>query len=1026
MIGSVMREIEGDPIYEGAPADPDQVDTEFVFGQMFAYKDEQKQARRYRTRGDNARPYPTYEAAANNLESVIDKYPSAPASAFSIRGNDDTGYTIAINDSGLRQQLREDEVVYEALENARISARGNDDKSRHVKLKLPKRKENVTLDVPTLVFEGKRLGEGDTQKVWQAFDGMMARLFERGEIDDASFEILNEAFEEQFPGRQKDMTLNQAKRYRDDQLAKGNLETRTTYIVSKGKNKKGESIPSLNRGRVPVKQTAARGEQMNKTVRGDLTGPKPGVTGDTGFETSFRKGVKGSKKVTPKAKGKRAGTQRMATDEFGQTVDTDPEADNRQMAAQIEKGSKTKLPTEKQQAQQSLIDAGGTSTTRSRKRDRKRTASGAAQTNPLFKNIERLKGVLAKFPSPKNRTKQENAEFKEIAAALAILERKPRSAKENNKVNRVIGKLNNKKYTTSGIDPTAPTKTTQKSKAQKAKKVRNKLAEQDSKGDRTKVLKPKPLKFKWIATAGAVAPEGDSLKHRQAAVIQSITSKGLHVEVGEANKPYVKGITWLVKKVQALVPNSRIIIADKETLLKWRESSMADMRDLSNSLLAYPSQAIAYMHQMDTAVIRVDDFSTDLAGNSLALIHELGHLIQYNTWTKLGIDGQQELWEAFKADIKAGKRATGAVMGAAPSTATDANLFEFKEWMADQFVVWVNNRKAPKNALHRFFQAFDKQLKKLYDVIKGNPGRYGMELNQTYAEFADSVARRAAKQGDPATDRFFPNNKVGALPQEVLNGMANSLDLDFKAARRDLDKVAKTKTKVTKKEIDKKVKQSPYKGLELERWKEAIPKELSYNEIMRSQKQLVQLVNNLYNVAMAPSTSVMRGLSKDGIKAADKLVQIFNRLPGKPTVNYHQQVKRMSRGFMNRFSTITEGMSEADKKQLMEDMKTGANSNTLRHRQMRKLFNDVHAYLKKAGLPVGKIENYVPKMFNKQKLLDNQEAIQIHYAKMYMKDNPDVSKRDAWEWAKVKFNALISKEAEQAAAESLRTALTLS
>lgn len=987
MIGSVVSEIENDPIYDMAPPDPDQVETEFVFGQMFAYKDEQGTSRRYRTRGENARPYPTYEAAANNLESVQEKYPSAPASAWSIRGNDETGYTIAINDSGIRQQLRDDEVVSESLELARVSARGHKNEGRKVKVKFPGRKGQTIIDLPTLVFEGRRIGDGDTQTTEQAFEGMMARLFERRVIDDAAYTKMREAFDEQFPGREKKYTLRQAKRIRDSK-----------------------------------KYKKAREKDMRETTSGDTALADPGITGDTDMQFSFRKGVKGSGRISPRATGKRAGeprfqeeTERALTEgrPFGAVEDnrpvrrdTDPEADTRGFAAQVEQESVGKLPTEEQQAQQSLIDVGGVSTARSRKRDRK-------QGGPLARNMERLKSAMAKFPAPKDRTKQQQAEFEELAAALQILERKPRSARENNKVNEALDKAG--RYTTSGVDPNAKKRLSPNKGAKRAQ--RNKIARQDPDGTKVTRLKPKPLKFKWVAMEGQTGGSRMAkLKDQQAKMVQGITNKGLHVELSKPNQKYAKGVTWLAQKVQNLIPGTRIVVADKATLEQWRQGGIREVAALSNHLLGYPGPAMTYLHTMDTVVIRIDSMEDAFEANTLGLLHELGHAIHFKTWQDMGLEGQRELWEAFKADVKAGKRATGETLRGKPDPNLDPNIFEFKEWMADQFVIWMNNRKQPTTALQKFFKAFEKNLKKFYDLISKSPGRYGMELNQTYAEFADAVARRATQVGDPATDRFFPNNRVGSLGFNVLLGQKNSMELEFKASDRDLAS-AKQATNRAKAQKETKVKQSPYKGLELERWKEMLPKELTYNEIIRSKNQLVQLVNNLYQVSMAPSTSVMKTLSKDGIKAADKLVAIFNRHPGQHSVNYHQQVKRFSRGFMNRYSAITEGMSEADKQKLLQDLQTGTRPNSLRHRQMRKLFNDMHKYLTDAGLPVGKIENFVPKMFNKQLLLDNQEAIQIHYAKKYMKENQS-TKREAWEWAKKKFNGLISQEAEQAAAEA--------
>lgn len=1102
LIGSIMGDIDGDPIMDDrtTPA-ADESDTNFIFGQQVSVKTEFGTRFHYRTRGDNARPYKDRYQARVNMKKMREQFPSAPKEAFSIR-EVDGGYIIAINDSGIRQQLYEDEVISDAIEKSRISARGNPDPDRKVKVKLPHKKTAVILDLPTLVFDGKRLGEGDVQNVEQAFEAMAARLFERGMLDDSSYKTLREAFDKQFSGREKTMTLNQAQRIREAKIASGEREQTETWIIGKdGQPKKVRQSPD--------RDSKAEGGTKD-TFQGDPALASPGVTEDIDFQRSFTKGKKGSARVTPRATGKKAGrpiaeeeTEQALTEgrPFGavegnrpvRSVITDPDAESRSLAAQVDNESKTKLPTEEQQAQQSLIDAGGVMKTRSRKGDRERAG-------PLKKNMEFLKSLMAKYPPPSKRTPQEQAEFEEMSRGLQILERIPRNAQENNRANSIVAKA-------------------RKRLPEIQKRTRNKIAKSDPEGKTVKVLKPKPLKFEWVASLeGATKGESDGtrpndIKDRQAAVVRELTSSGLAVEVKGPAKKMQKEIKWLVKKVQNLMPKTRIIVVDEQALEELKHSKNKDLADLAAGLLhGFDSAAMAWLHEMDTAIIRLHKFDESTGNGMAGLIHELGHAIHFSTWQEIGLENQKKLWEAFKADVKAGKRASGAVLNqdpdAAPwvlnmeseaakildempgsrkekgvlgvelityafnrshepvtkvldklgpeakktydaladryrqyietdetfaqAAAVQQNIFEFKEWMADQFLVWMNTRKHPRSAVHEFFTKVEKKLKEFYAILTNNPGRYGMELNETFAEFADAVARRSAKVGDPATDRYFPQDKIG-LGYRVLEGQANSLDLEFKAMERDLGKTksvaqanAKAKQKTAKAKANKdKIENTPFRGLSIEAWKEMLPRELTYNEIVRSSKALSDLIGQLYDVALAPSTSVMRTLAKDhGIVAANKLVEIFNRTHGQrlTTPNYHQQVKRMSRGFINRYNSIVEGMSETQKRQMMEDLRTGNAAGSLRHRQMRKLFDDIHAYLVKAGLPVGKIDNYVPKMFDRQKLLDNEAAILEYYRKLYIKGNldpisPQELRKNADDFAKKQYNGLISKEAEQAAAE---------
>lgn len=1240
IIGALMQDIESDPIMDDlqAPPDPDEVETEFEFGQMFAYRDDQNQHRTYRTRWPNARPYPTYEQAADNLESVMEKYPSAPPSAWSIREvepNEELGqpggFTIAINDSGLRTQLREDEVVFDAVTIARVSARGNPDKKRHVTVKLPNRKTNVTLDLPTLVYEGRRLNDGDGQTLEQAFEAMMARMFARRALDDQSYQVLREAFEKQFKTRkERRMTLKQWNLSLAKRREAGAIETSSTAITRppeiqeeldnlemliydyergqfSGQPESANTAAELREERAkllrkyPGNRTVSRTlyqvkdkdreKAKRETFGGDLPGmADPGVVSSTGYQYSYRKNVKGSSRVTPRAEGKggkdprysatgqldmsrspmqdkgtpvEAGTaeaearvrqpsllatpaenqQQLEEDtEFlernrnfdpdvrsqGRAVyqDDDPEADSRGFAAQVEKESKGKLPSETQQAQQSLLDVGGLSRRRDNKRDHQVTGPLSAQAN-------RLKSAMAKMPRSKDRTKEEQAEFEEMAWALNLLERsgRPKNAQQNNRLKRILDKAG--KYTTSGTDPSKAGSLAPKLDT----KARDSLAKRDPEGTKTKRLKPKKLAHKWIAVAGSEmndttavedSAQARARKENEARIVQAITNEGYHVDFSGGNKKAIRGVKWVIKKVGRLMPNVRIIVADRAAVTKWRDNGAnRELSELAHAMLRFPSAAVSYLSHMDTAVIMVNDLDKGAGNFMTGLIHELGHVIHYNTWVEMGHENQKKLWEAFKQDVAKGIRASGAGLqrtGTKPwnmnlhrdtmefmrknglfvdkrgvtdkdvinqlihlahmrngkrttaiqnstenllkmlptlspeqakqlekliqryqkfvstderrsQVVTEPNIFEFKEWMADQFVIWMNNRRKPRNMIERFFHELELKLKEFYDMLRANPGRYGMPLNETYAEFADAVARRAAQTGDPATDRWFPVNKIG-LGIEALWGRANSLELQFTAMQRDLeaartveDTQEQAEKKTNKAKLTKKqVKIAPYKGLEPEEWAKIIPKELTYNEIIRSGKQLQKLIGNLYDVAMAPSVSVMRSLGKKGITAADQLADIFSRQPGQTNtgMNYHQQVKRMSRGFLKRYNDIVKGLSVEQKLALREDLISGNRPNGVRQKAMRVLLNDMHRYFVKAGLPIGKIENYVPKMFNKQLLLDNEEAIIQHYYTKFYKENEfnvkkfadkETLKKEAMEFARKKFNGLTTDEAARAAAE---------
>jgi hypothetical protein len=1051
LMGSIAGSIDTDPILQDSfVGAPDEADTEFVFGQMEMRTMEQGGKQRYRTVGPNAKPYKDRYQARVNMNKLKEEYPSAPEEAFSIR-EVDGGYVIAINDSGIRVQLREDEVISEAIEKSRRSARGNPNKKRHVTVKLLNRKANVRLDIPTLVQDGKRLGEGDNQTVEDAFDSMMGALFERNIIDDVAFEALREGFLKNYPRSQRRMTLKQAQRARAKRAERGaatalQQSTRQRKQEAKeGKRHKTKTaIKSKKTGKtVTRKRLAKRGKEEQETSRGDFILGNQGVTEDTRVTRTFGRGVDPTaidsrtkaKDVEFRPSGERAGAPRMRpTGQVSITEETDILTGERNLVQEAGREDTTpaqddatlaeSLPTEQQQAEQSARDTGGYD---QRKPKRRRPT----QTSTAL-NIELLKRALAKFPPPSKRTKKQQREYEDLAWALNLLDRNPpKNAQQNNRLNRTLAKYLPK-------DTSNVITVDKEGKARKS--TRDQLADKDPEGKKVSLAKPKPLKYKWVATLhGAEQSDGvtrtseqrRAAKDKDAAMMQDLTNKGLHVDLSSdtKSKAWSKRVKWLVAKVQKLIPNHRIVVMDRDAVIKMvATTANQDLKQLGIDMIAYPNAVMRYMNEVNGVVIMTPSFTESPTNALRGLIHELGHAIHFATWRDIGLEGQKKLWEAFLKDVKAGRRGTGKKLeDVGPLNVDQANIYEFNEWMADQFVIWMGNRREPRTALEKFFRKLEGKLRDFYNILSKNPNRMGAPLNETYAEFADAVARRAAGRGDPATDHWLSGtNRIGSLTYAVLSDKANKLDLHIEGMERDLAEARsaahahqQAKQKTNKAKINKnKETSTPYRGLELEAWREMLPREVSYNEFVRSGKQLTQLLKNLYEVALAPSTSVMKSLSKQGITAADKLVNIFNRTPGtRPTTpNYHQQVARMSRGFWNRYTTLTKDLSDATKRQLMEDLRAGNSNRSLQHQQLRKLLDDVHEYLVAAGLPVGKIENYIPKMFDKQKLLDNEEAIIEHYANMYRKENQS-TQAEALEFGKAKFNSLISREAEQAAAE---------
>jgi hypothetical protein len=135
----------------------DSPETEFTFGQNESFVDEQGVKRTRRTKGDDVIPFETERGALNAVASLLNRFPNAAESAFEVRQVED-GWVVAIDDSGQRDTMIQDEIISDAVDNARWSARGNPDrKGRQVQVQMKGVEGKTFLDIPTLIFAAKKL-----------------------------------------------------------------------------------------------------------------------------------------------------------------------------------------------------------------------------------------------------------------------------------------------------------------------------------------------------------------------------------------------------------------------------------------------------------------------------------------------------------------------------------------------------------------------------------------------------------------------------------------------------------------------------------------------------------------------------------------------------------------------------------------------------------------------------------------------------------------------------------------------------
>lgn len=998
--GATLQNIQGDPVISGPhQSQPFESETDFVFGQTQMLKNEQGQTVRHRTRGEQAVPHDTKEKAVADMAKLRGRYPSAPESAFNIREQGD-GWVVSVEDSGIRTQLIEDEIVTDALEAARVSARSHRNERRKAKVKnrSNNKGQNLILDVPTLVYAGRKLGEGDVQTVEQGFNTIAGRMLERGIIDDEGYSQLRDAFIREFPKRERKWTLAQAQRIRQtDKYKEMRQEDMDKTVMDPLRDRSTKTVVK-KRGGVSSARRVDTGPAIDAAPRMQRTANQV-VDPDTGEVISVRTG---NPEITQEGGPVRdiSGPQQDFSDQLGPEgmfPSRSPEATitQRQQLEDTQEGTNVdedaellaKLETEEEQAQAQ------SSSNRSR----------SLPQQPVI-TLEEMKERAQELTSIGD-TRENNPELAALEDRIAEIEN-PKGDKRSPR--QVMNEKQRKRLA----------EEEKRDKERKAKRKEDTTEENLKRAAaRRKAKKPAP------PAVSGIGAKPTTLEYK----VATNAAKGVDgIFFTKENKPHKAAVQALLKPMRKLLGKTgpTIMIVDRATAKKGAAEATSERhRYIMRALESQPPYSMVYDNEYKSAYIMIDDFNDNPASMALGLVHEFGHILHYHTWDKLNFEGQNALWQAFKKDVDRGWRASGKYAQLDPEgntqehTDPQKNIHEFQEWMADQFVDWMNNRRAPRNALERFLEAVATKIDQFRALLAKNPGRFG-QLNEDYGDFIDGIAMRVAGKADPRFDKYFSQEGGPGLNWESLENKLDNLDLPLALRRKSIEERAK--------KLD-----NPHHNLPQESWQKMAARQLSYQNIVAKGKEMWQMVHNLYTLAAAPATSTMRDLSSKGVRAADKLVHIFNRQEhgtAKMSRNYHQRVKLLSRGYMNRYRAVVASLDEAGKAKLYNELreadKNGTPVQSREAKEIQAIFDEMRDYLVKAGLPVGKRENYLPRQFDRDALIAKEEEVLAYLESKFKRQMSEQERAEqaargenvARDMARRWYNSVVHREADEAAA----------
>lgn len=331
------------------------------------------------------------------------------------------------------------------------------------------------------------------------------------------------------------------------------------------------------------------------------------------------------------------------------------------------------------------------------------------------------------------------------------------------------------------------------------------------------------------------------------------------------------------------------------------------------------------------------------------LAHEFGHIVTEREYNKLPQDLKDELHDAHELD-----------------SATRGSNRDFWEWMANQFVAWSARRTAPQGALQKWLKATADTMKKLFDWLRGK-----YKLDSTFAQFMDGVV--GVRAADPFSMYFAA---LGPAADFTWNGMP--VRRNFTPPK---DAAAWAKGKIK-------------------------PWLMQYDAVYRNADGFRKLAMKVWDTFFASQDGIvhrMRGKDGNPIPALKEFWKNFSFRAGEAGgATYHQEVKsqqnRWKKEMRKAFYEIVEDnktngetdwakVKELEQKLVKEMRSWDGNPNAAPTydpeiakyaARLRADFDQMLGWAQSTGLPLRKVPNYFPRVFDKSVLIKRKdEFLQI-------------------------------------------------
>lgn len=325
-----------------------------------------------------------------------------------------------------------------------------------------------------------------------------------------------------------------------------------------------------------------------------------------------------------------------------------------------------------------------------------------------------------------------------------------------------------------------------------------------------------------------------------------------------------------------------------------------------------------------------------------SLAHEVGHVFYFEQYNKAPDRLRKMLNGAYSEYMKSKAGKAHAELRRARG-----GRYNMDEWIADQVAAWAVTNKKARTELERFFDALATTLMEVWQYMKQHYG-----IDETAQQFINaSIAGQRDTSLDPTLESL---------------GSANDHSFDMNVSD-DLAATADTWQRAL--------------------WSKAQAFKANHPTLAGMAETLIKGVKGAHEVFLS---RVFVRVERMNIDAFNQIMRHFYqsvgegalRVRGAIASTFFSDVDGRFQAFSLKYRRITADMSEADKTRLMGEALREApippgHPQAQKLQALRDLLQEAYAYAREAGLPIQRVDNYFPQVYDRETITTPEAAVEI-------------------------------------------------